>query len=304
MEREFVAWLRKQLPPHNSVELGLGDDAAIVRWASDRSVLSSDLVADGVHFQLDEAGPIRVGRKALAVNLSDLAAMAVRPHCALVSLLLPRSQAEALAPALYEGILPLADQFQLAIVGGDTNCWDGPLVVAITVIGQPTERPPLRRSGARPGDAIMVTGSFGGSILGHHYDFQPRVEESLRLNAQYDIHAAIDVSDGLSLDLDRMCQESQCGAILDVSSVPVSADAVQLAGQDGVTALRHALEDGEDFELILAVAQHEAQRLLADQPLSVPLTQVGQFVAERGLWREEADGTRRPLAVRGYEHGR
>jgi thiamine-monophosphate kinase len=304
MEREFVAWLRKQLTRDSSVELGLGDDAAIVRWAGDRGVLASDLVADGIHFRLDEAGPVRVGRKALAVNLSDLAAMAAQPHCALVSLLLPRSHAEQLAPALYRGILPLAEQFQMTIVGGDTNCWDGPLVVAITAIGQPTDRPPLRRTGARPGDAIVVSGSFGGSILGHHYDFQPRVEEALVLNAQYEIHAAIDVSDGLCLDLDRMCQESRCGAILEVSSIPVSADAVRLAGQDGLAALHHALQDGEDFELILAVAAQEAQRLVRDQPLGVPLTEVGRFVAEPGLWQEQTGQPRRPLVVRGYEHGR
>ena len=205
---------------------------------------------------------------------------------------------------MYEGLLPLAEEFGVAIAGGDTNAWDGPLVISITAIGELTERGPLLRSGARPGDAILVTGSFGGSILGRHFHFTPRVREALLLNERYRLHAGIDVSDGLSLDLFHLTQESGCGALLDLSAVPIAADAYRLAAADGdgATPLDHALGDGEDFELILAVPPDEAERLLADQPLAVPLARIGSFIAEAGLWTADPAGERRPLPPRGYLH--
>lgn len=306
MERDFIAWLRKHVPAHANLQLGPGDDAAILGSGQRGDfVVTADLLADGVHFQLEVAGASRVGRKALAVNLSDLAAMAAQPHSAVVSFLLPTSDAKDLAIELYEGILPLADQYGLAIAGGDTNCWDGPLVISVTALGQTTPHGALLRSGARPGDVVVVTGSFGGSRLGHHYDFSPRIEEAIKLAADYEIHAAIDVSDGLSLDLSRICQESGCGALVDLSAVPISADAKHLAEQEAEVdaGLRRALQDGEDFELALAVPAKEAARLLAAQPLRIPLTQIGRFIPEPGLWQQDESGARRPLAVGGFEHG-
>ncbi len=128
--------------------------------------------------------------------------------------------------------------------------------------------------------------------------------EALQLNERYQLHAGIDVSDGLSLDLARLAEESRCGAVLRLDAVPVSDDARRLADQqaDGSTALDHALSDGEDFELILAVAPDEAQRMVAEQPLGVPLTAIGEFVAEPGLWQLDRQGQRTPLRPRGYLH--
>jgi thiamine-monophosphate kinase len=229
--------------------------------------------------------------------------MAARPTAALIGLVLPRAGGLRLAQELYEGLLPLAEEFGVAIAGGDTNAWDGPLAVSITLLGETTPRGPLVRSGARAGDRILATGAFGGSILGRHFDFQPRVAEVLLLHEHYQLHAGIDVSDGLSLDLGRLCDESGCGAVLQAAHVPVHADAARLAAErgDGVSPLEHALSDGEDFELILAVPPAAAAELLADRPLSVALTDIGEFVAERGLWMEDAAG-RRPLARSGWEH--
>jgi thiamine-monophosphate kinase len=141
--------------------------------------------------------------------------------------------------------------------------------------------------------------------LGKHFDFQPRVREALLLNANYQLHAGIDVSDGLSLDLAHLAEESGCGAVLEVDAVPIDNSARKLAQTvgDGVTALEHALSDGEDFELILAAPAEEARRLLEDQPLDTPLTRIGAFVLEPGLWRLTADGAREPLTPRGYQHG-
>lgn len=305
MESDFIAWLRKRLPPHPLLRLGPGDDAAVLQLADNgQCVVTVDLLTDGVDFQLGQIDPRRAGRKALAVNLSDLAAMASRPLAAVIALALPRTRGMELAMALYEGLLPLAETYDVAIAGGDTNSWDGPLVVSITALGAVMPRGPLLRSGARPGDWIVATGSFGGSILGRHLDFEPRVREALLLAERYTLHAGIDTSDGLSLDLWRLAQESGCGAVLDLKAVPVAADAHRLAAQraDGSTPLEHALADGEDFELLLAVPPESAQQMLADQPLGVPLTAIGRFVAEPGLWARQPDGGQSPLTPRGWEH--
>lgn len=305
MESQFIAHLRSRIPPHRLVRLGLGDDAAILKMAGGPDcTFTVDLLTDGVDFNLHEADPRRVGRKALAVNLSDLAAMASRPLAGVVALALPRRGSLDLAVQLYEGMLPLAEQFDLAIAGGDTNSWDGPLVVSVTLLGQVTDRGALRRAGAQPGDWILVTGSFGGSILGRHFDFEPRVTEALLLNNRYRLHAGIDVSDGLSLDLARLAEESRCGAVVRLDDVPVSDDARRLAGQraDGSTPLDHALGDGEDFELILAAAPDEARRMIAEQPLGIPLSAIGEFVAEAGLWQVDQQRRRTPLRPQGYLH--
>ena len=305
MESNLIAYLRQRIGAHPLVRLGIGDDAAVLDMAGVKGcVVTVDLLTDRVDFVLGEVDPRRIGRKALAVNLSDLAAMASRPLAVVVALALPRSGGMDLAVALYEGLLPLAEHYGVAIAGGDTNSWDGPLAISITALGKTTRRGPLRRSGARPGDRILVTGSFGGSILGRHLDFEPRVSEALLLSQQYRLHAGIDVSDGLSLDLSRLLEESGCGAVLDLQAVPVADDAHRLAERlaDGSTPLDHALADGEDFELILAVPPRDAKRMLAEQPLAVGLTDIGCFIAEPGLWQADAEGRRTPLEPRGYQH--
>jgi len=305
MESELIAHLRRRLPSHPSLRLGIGDDAAVLRLAGvNECVLTVDLLTDHVDFELGEVDPRRVGRKALAVNLSDLAAMAAEPLSGVVALVLPREGGMELAVALYEGLLPLAEQYGVAIAGGDTNSWDGPLAVSVTLVGKVTPVGPLERSGAMPDDRIVVTGAFGGSILGHHLDFEPRVAEALLLADRYELHAGIDVSDGLSIDLAHLARESGCGATVEVEAVPVAEDACRLVDRlaDGSTPLEHALSDGEDFELILAVPPGEADRMLAEQPLDVRLTSIGRFVREPGLWQQDAQGKRAPLVPRGYQH--
>ena len=305
MELDFIRRLRERLPQHEALLVGPGDDAAIVdlRGRGD-VVVTTDMLTEGVDFILEECGATRVGRKALAVNLSDLAAMAAVPRAVVVSVALPREGAMQIGCELYEGLLPLAEDFETAVAGGDTNTWDGPLVVSITALGTLTDRGPFLRSGARPGDAIVVTGDFGGSLLGKHFDFTPRVREALVLRERYDVHAAIDVSDGLTLDLSRLCTESRCGAELQLAQVPISAAARQAATTEpasGRTALDRALSDGEDFELVLTMPEAEARRLVNEQPFATPVTIVGRIVAEPGLWVVDADGLR-PMVPQGFQH--
>ena len=234
MEAEFVQWLRQRLPVYPQLPLGIGDDAAVVRPCHpDGGVVTTDLLCDGIHFQLASTDPGLIGRKALAVSLSDLAAMAAIPEAAFVSLLWPRSADCQLARQLYEGLITLADSYQVAIAGGDTNRWDGSLVINVALLGSLSPRGPLRRRGAQVGDAILVTGQLGGSVLEHHLTFEPRLREARLLHDNYRLHAGIDLSDGLGLDLSRLLSESQVGAVIETAAVPISAAAETLSRSSG-----------------------------------------------------------------------
>lgn len=308
MELSFYHWLQSHLPQSECLKLGIGDDAAILASANDtHTVVTTDMLTDGVDFLIEEVDLKKVGHKALAVNLSDLAAMAAQPKAAVIALALPQQgtrncSAYSLAVEIYEGILPLAEQFEVAIAGGDTNTWHGPLAISITALGSTTRHGPLLRRGAEPGDQLLVTGSFGGSILGRHLCVQPRVHEALLLNERYQLHAAIDVSDGLALDSSRLAIASDCGAVLELSTIPITSAARQLASLDNHTALEHALGDGEDFELILAVPPAAAQQILHDQPLDTPITRIGQMLDLSGLWQQDQTGKRKPLEPTGWLH--
>lgn len=303
MELEFVEWLKGRLPAHRRLLLGVGDDAAIARLSRPDAVLTTDMLMDGVDFEMTRCQARLVGRKALAVNLSDLAAMAAAPEAALISLALPAAGGLALAKELYEGLLPLAEQFDVAIAGGDTNTWNGPLAISITLIGTAAPERAWRRSGARPGDRILVSGELGGSILGRHFDFTPRVREALDWSSRFQVRAAIDISDGLSLDLYRLCKASGVGALLDLDAIPVSSAARRLSEKEanGRSPLDHALSDGEDFELILVASPDEAESMLAASSQSTTLTCIGQVIETPGLWVDTPQG-RQSLTPRGYLH--
>ena len=297
MEAEWIEMLRSR--PGSGL---LGDDAAVIGNA----VLTVDMLTEGVDFLLAETDPLRIGRKALAVNLSDIAAMGAIPESFLVSMALPKEGSFKLAEKLYAGMEPLVEKYRLVLAGGDTNTWNGGLVVSITVIGRTTPHGVLRRNGGRPGDAILVTGLLGGSILEKQFLFEPKIFEALYLNEHFDIHAAMDISDGLSLDLHRLARESDCGAVLYENKIPIAADAEKLSKQTGRTPLEHALSDGEDFELLLAVPPEDAEKLLVEQPLyekfGVTLFFLGNLTADRSLRIVSEDGTVKPLEARGFLH--
>jgi thiamine-monophosphate kinase len=218
---------------------------------------------------------------------------------AVVSVALPRQGGRALAEQLYRGLRELADEYDTAIIGGDTNSWNGPLVISVTLLGEVTGRGPVQRNGARPGDWLLVTGPLGGSIRGKHLTFRPRVQEALQLHALTNLHAMIDISDGLAADVGHLLTESHCGAVLRADAIPLTADAHAM--NDGRTALEHGLSDGEDFELVLALSPPDARQLLETQPIpGVQLTHVGECV-DQGLWLDE-NGRRRTLEASGYVH--
>ena len=308
MELELVRWLSENLPSHPLLRVGIGDDAAVLRWPTGGDlVVTTDAVTDEVDFILAETDPRLVGHKALGVNLSDLAAMAAEPVAAVVSLILPRKGcgalgAKELAIELYHGMLQLAEQFDVAIAGGDTNSWDGPLAISITAFGRVTDRGPLTRSGAKPGDCLLVTGALGGSILGRHLRVEPRVREALLLHERYELSAGMDISDGLALDASRLAAASGCGTALRLDQIPISADAAKLSACDRVSPLEHALGDGEDVELLLAAPPEVADRIVEEQLLDVPVTIIGECVAQAGLWEHGFGNQVKPLEPNGYRH--
>src|ERR1019366_8267057 len=263
-------------------------------------LITTDMLLEGSHFVLADVGPRRVGRKAMAVNLSDIAAMGSRPIAAFASVALPRGNTEVIAKELYLGMLDMAAPFHTDIAGGDTNTWAGGLVISVTVLGEPGPQGPILRKGAKPGDWLFVTGPLGGSILGKHLDFTPRVREGLLLQQHAKLHAMIDISDGLAADAFHLCEESGCGAVLFADAIPISDAAHQIL--DGTSPLVHALSDGEDFELAFAVDPFAGEHLLNTQPLpGITLAHVGVFVEEAALFLEK-QGVRRRIEPRVYAH--
>jgi thiamine-monophosphate kinase len=308
-EFEYIAWLCERTRPDPRMLLGPGDDAAVLRPPQRALLATTDMLMDGVDFHLAEVGGVRAGRKALAANLSDLAAMAAHPYAALVSLALPQHppipglSTRQLAEEIDTGIRTLAEAFDLPIVGGDTNSWTAPLAISITLLGEADERGYVTRSGAQAGDWIFVTGPLGGSILGKHLDFIPRVREALALLAAVPLHAMCDISDGLAADLFHILEQSRCSAVLRAQDIPIAPAAVTLSQQTGRSPLEHALQDGEDFELIFTLAPDQAQRLLEHPPIP-HLTPIGVCLPDLPptLWLEMPDGRRQPLPPRGWSH--
>lgn len=301
-EFDLIARLRRASPAGPRVPLGIGDDAAVVAAAAGGDWLAAaDMLLEGRHFEVSTAGPRLIGRKALAVNLSDIAAMAGRPVAAFVTVAHRRGYGPAFAEEVHAGLSDLAAEFGVVVAGGDTNVWDGPVVVSVTLLGEVAGGRAVPRSGAKPGDRVFVTGSLGGSLRsGRHLTFAPRVAEALALHAAVDLHAMIDVSDGLLADLGHICQESGVGMALLAEAIPIS-DAAR--GTDGdASALERALTDGEDFELAFCVSEADAARVRGAPPAGVASVEVGEVVAGAGVTVLGADGRPLEFAGRGWVH--
>ena len=304
-EFDLIAWMRARSNPTARVPLGIGDDCALVRSTSGRDLLvTTDMLMDGRHFRLGEASLAEVGSKALAVNLSDIAAMAGIPLAAFVAVALPLGEAVTIAQGLHAGMVPLAERFGVALAGGDTNAWDGPLVVSVTVLGETNPTGPVRRSGAQPGDVVVVTGPLGGSLAtGRHLRPIPRIDEALKVAARVPIHAMIDLSDGLASDLGHILVESgHLGAELDANQVPIHPDALALPTLEGWTPLAHALRDGEDFELCLTLNPTDWDRLQRQPIVGVTLTRVGTITTGSGITLRWPDGSTEPWTGKGFDH--
>ena len=309
-ELAFVEWLRAVCKADTTrVPIPIGDDMAGVHLDGRLAMLTADMLLDGVHFETARHTLRQIGYKAIACSLSDCAAMACRPRGALVSVALPGTMSMEDAQGLYSGMLEACGKFHCPIVGGDTTSWRHPLAIDVAMLGEPmSDRGPVRRDGARPGDVLLVTGQLGGSLLGKHLAFTPRLAEAefLAVGLSGHLHAMIDITDGLALDTYRMCQASGCAAILEEDRLDLVAAgrAREAARQDGRSPLDHVLHDGEDFELLAAV-HPDALGLLSRSPR--PLLVVGRVVKhEQAPWLHlrRLNGRLEPLPPGGYEHFR
>ena len=304
MEQEFIRWLRARNAESNQLDVlvAIGDDAAVFDSGNRPIVVTCDAVADGTHFDLNVHSLRQVGRKAIAVNLSDIAAMGAQPRYATLCFFLPKDFTFEQAKELFTGAAEFANSFGVSVIGGDTNSWDGKLVVNVNSIGQ-VNGEVWQMSTAQIGDVIVVTGEYGGSILAHHIDFEPRCRLAAHFAQHYQVHAATDVTDSLSSDLNQICLLSQCGAEIELDKIPVRLAAHELSRLQKLrTPLEHALYDGEDFELILAVSGSEASRMLQDESYGNELTVIGRFVEGQGVVRKNDDGSTSPLLIKGYSH--
>ena len=303
-EFEFIDSLRQRFGA------AIGDDAAIIRTAANsETVITTDLLVEDIDFRRTTAPPLLLGHKALAVSLSDIAAMGARPRWSLISIGLPEDvwQTE-FADQFYEGLANLASRYDVKLIGGDTSRTTEKIVIDSIVLGECGAGKAVLRAGAQPGDQIFVTGSLGGAAAGlrliergahlaeqHLADDEtqkidhvllrqlrpePRVGWGMVLGEEHLAAAMIDVSDGLSSDLNHLCAASGVGALIESSLLPIDHQVVELCGRRALDPLQLALHGGEDFELLFTVKSSDVARL----PRRVDgtrITRIGEIKSER-----------------------
>jgi thiamine-monophosphate kinase len=294
-ELDLIRWIRRRIGRRaGRIIVDSGDDAAVLKGGRGHLLFKTDSVIDGVHFDSRTARPEEIGHKALARCLSDIGAMGCYPTFAVVAMMIPRNAREAWIKRVLTGLDRTARKFDTAVVGGDVASHAGKLAITVALLGETRGLPPVRRSGARVGDAIAVTGPLGGSILGKHLRFTPRVREGVELNRRFEIHSMIDISDGLATDLGHLCRESHVGAVVDEARIPIAPQARRLPG----VPLDHALFDGEDYELLFTLAQTEAVRVEKAKLGRV----IGRVSAVDGIYLRNPRGDLREVQRRGWEH--
>lgn len=260
-ETQFIDWL-KQSPvklPRGAV--GIGDDAAVLPFSKKHSLLLAvDSCVDGVDFHLQKVKPSEIGHKVLAQNLSDIAAMGGEAQYALVSLGLTSQTGDVFLKSFYQGMRKLAKRYDVKIIGGDLSRSRN-FFASVTVTGICPAGKALLRRGAGLGDAIFVSGELGGSILGRHLSFEPRLLLAKALRKRFSPTSMMDLSDGLAKDMPLLLKASGVGAKIWLDHIPVSPSAFKLAKGEAGRALSHAFCDGEDFELLFTVKARDTTRL-------------------------------------------
>jgi thiamine-monophosphate kinase len=306
-EFELIQRLTRSLPTNKSVVVGSGDDCAVLDVGlPDRFLLfKTDAVVEGIHFA-PEAAPEKIGHKALARCLSDIAAMAGTPTAALVTIALPPKFDVERVERIYDGMNTLARRHEVAIAGGETTTNPERMLISIALLGAVSRGKAVLRSGAEVGDALFVSGELGGSLSGKHLEFEPRLFEARWLAQHFSVHAMLDVSDGLAGDLRHIMKASRVGAELLSTAIPISREARRKAKAESSAKppLLAALTDGEDFELLFTVAAKDAVPVLdawKKEFPNLPLTCIGKITAGDVITIRDKTGVR-PLTAHGYAH--
>lgn len=310
------------------VVLGIDDDAAVYRVTPDKLlVFTTDSLVEGVHFDLEYTTLRQLGWKAVAVNVSDIAAMGGVPTIATVSLCLPEGVGVESVENFFEGVAEAGREWEVDIVGGDLSASPWSLVVSVAMVGEVEPERLVTRAGAKPGDALCVTGELGSSAAGlkvlkarkesifprlsslvnRHLTPLARAREARVLVEHFSLHAMIDLSDGLASDLNHICRSSGVGAEVLVDQVPIFPLASEVARTFGDSPLDYALKGGEDFELLFTLPEREIEGLcsLMLERTGTKITVIGRILeAEEGVQLVHFGGRRIPLLPEGYDHFR
>ena len=324
-EREIIARIRQVAGSSGDLLVGIGDDCAVYKTSPDRvSLVTTDTMVEGVHFDLAWHPPLELGRKAASVNISDIAAMGGLPRFALLSLALTPAFGGQWLDAFMAGFLAVLSEHGVVLIGGDTVQSGHESVLSVTVLGEMAEAELLTRKDARVGDVVLVSGFLGEAaaglalcrrglahepgwhpLVGAHLDPVPQVVLGRVLAASGLVHAMQDLSDGLATDLAHICAESGVGAVVAAEKIPLSPLLYQAAEICGQSALDWALAGGEDYQLLCTAGEHQVAELckLVREKTGRELFAVGCIVEGQGVFLEEA-GQRREISYRGYEHFR
>ena len=327
-ERELIARIQAQLaPPPDWMLVGIGDDAAVVEPERNRAeVLTVDALVEGIHFDRAFVPPDAVGHRALAVNLSDLAAMGATPRLALLSMVLPPSLPLDDFDGLVRGFASLAARHRLHLAGGNLTRSPGPLMLDVTVVGAIKRRQALTRSGARPGDELYVSGTLGAAAAGlqmlkHGRDTvspalesclerylrpEPRVRLGMLLAKNRVADACMDLSDGLADGIHQITRASGVGAVVDPDALPISLEARRWFDTQGIDAVTEAMIAGDDYELLVAVRPRAVRRFSSAIPQTEGLfTRIGTCTEDRKVVIRRASAgvpVEAPVPPAGYSH--
>ena len=311
---------------NRGLAVGIGDDAAVIRSESgDYSVITTDMLVEGVHFDLQYFTFYEIGWRAVAANLSDVAAMGGKPIYIVVAIAIPQKVEAVNIEALYAGMNALCKQFDVVIIGGDTTFSLGGLTVSITALGTVLPEHLKKRSAAMVGDSILLTGTPGDSKAGlqalrsqdgqlikacasavrKHLTPLPRVAESAFLVSSFPLNAMIDVSDGVASELNHICKQSKVGAVIYQNKLPVSAQAKIVAAELTQKSDDYFLNGGEDSELLFTAPKTRANDICLQfsQRFELEITEIGTILpAEQGIWLEHDNGQRTECAATGWNH--